>query len=135
MIILCVGLSGCDTTSPLSAIPNVIIYYEEGATRIFVSGSDYQYEGINITIENSTSIQNFTYGHTHMTNETEFNLEVRVLDNQSSGNDLEYQRYTYSAQITVEIKDDKTEFKIIDDHHDNEFTRESPYKTLLEKEK
>lgn len=134
IILLSVGMSGCDTPTPLSAIPSVIYYYADNETRVFVTGEEYMYEGINITIENESKTGNFTYGLTHNTSVIRFQLEVRVCDNEGNEEDPKYQWYTYSSSVRLEFEDEKTNFIIIDNHHTKEITREAPYKTLMEKE-
>jgi len=133
LIIVCVGISGCDTPTPLSAIPSVIYYHASNETRIFVTGDEYMFEGINITIEKESKLENFSYGLTHNTSLTEFQLEIRVLDNEGDEEKPEYQWYTYSASVQVDFEDERTNFVIVDNHHSKEVTREAPYKTLMEK--
>jgi len=133
LVVISVGISGCDTPTPISAIPSVTYYHEANETRIFVTGEHYMYEGINITINNTNKQDNFIYGLTHRTNLTHFQLEVRISDN--IGDELEprYIFYTYSANVTIEIEEDVITFIIIDIHQEKEILRESPYTTLMEK--
>lgn len=134
LIVISVGISGCDTPTPISAIPSVIYYYEANETRIFVTGDLYMYEGINITINDTSKRENFTYGLTHSTNLTQFLLEVRISDNTGDDQEPHYTYYIYSANVTVEIEEDPVRFIIVDIHQGREIERESPYKTLMEKD-
>ena len=134
IITLTVGLSGCDGPQPMASIPNVILYSIQNQTRVFVTGDDYMYESINITINNETEMENFTYGFTSGTSSDDIKLEVRVVDNQSNEDREKFVNYTYSALIMVEVKDDEINFILTDTNHDDEIERKSPYKTLMEKE-
>ena len=135
LIVISVGSSGCDTPTPLSAIPSVIYYHEANETRIFVTGELYMYEGINITINSTSKRENFTYGLTHSTILTDFQLEVHISDNTSNDPEPKYTYYTYSANVTVEVEEDFVKFLITDIHQEKKIERESPYKTLMEKVK
>jgi len=132
LVLLFVGISGCDSPTPLSAIPTVIYYHADNETRIYVHGEEFMFEGINITIENDSKIENFTYGTTHNTSLSEFRLEIRVLRNDGDLEEPKYKKYTYSADVRLEIDDQKAQFHIIDNHHDDEVKRDSPHKTIME---
>ena len=135
IVILSLGVSGCETTSPIAHIPSVIIYQAENETRVYVTGEEHLFEGINITINGTSKVENFTYGMMSNTTLTSFQLEVRVYDEEGDENDPKHQWYTYTATVSVEVEDDKTLYRLIDIHDDKEVSKEAPYKTLMEKVK
>jgi hypothetical protein len=133
IMILCVGISGCETTSPLSAIPSVIYFHAGNETRIYVTGEENMYVGINITIDNVSKVENYTYGLLGNTSLARFQLEVRVYDVEGDKEDPTYQWYTYSASVRIVNEEDELNFKIIDHHNEKEVTKTTPYKTVMEK--
>lgn len=133
IMILCVGISGCETTSPLSAIPSVIYYHAGNETRIYVTGGENMYVGMNITIDNVSKVENYTYGLLANTTLTRFQLEVSVYDVEGDMEDPSYQWYCYSSTVRVVNEHDELTFKIIDDHSEKEVTKHSPYKTVMRK--
>ena len=133
LIIMAVSFAGCDTPTPLSAIPSVVYYFAANESRVYVTGDDYMYEGINISFNGSSRTENFTYGLTHNTSKLAFQLEVRILDNTSTDDEIRYERYTYSATVRVEVKEDSVTFHIIDNNNEKEIERKAPYSTLMER--
>ncbi len=132
IIIITVGFTGCEAPQPYSSIPNVILYHVVNETRVFVSGEGYMYENINITIDNVTKEESFSYGLTSSTHNTSFRVEIRVLDNQSDDDKEDFINYAYSASVRVDIDHEKAYFYLTDTHHKDEVKRKSPYKTLME---
>ena len=130
------GISGCETTSPISHIPSVIYYHAGNETRMYVSGDD-MFDCINISINGTSRVENYTYGMMSATNLTSFQLEILVCDREGDDEDSDYQWYTYSAMVRVEPDDDHdyddVRFYLVDIHDDKEVSRQAPHKTLMEK--
>lgn len=135
IVTLTLGFAGCDTPSPLSHLPSVIMYSVENETRVYVSGNNHLYEGINITINGTSSVQNHTYGMTAGTNLSSFSLDIHVLTVDRSGREEKQLWYMYDATVWVEPRDDSRIFHITDTHHDHEVERTSPYVIRMEKMK
>ncbi len=128
------SIAGCDSPTPYSAIPKVTLYYAEGESRVFVSGENYMYESINITINNITEQANYSYGLTHSTANSTFHITSRVVDNRSTNGNEKIQIFVYSADVRVEIRDDTVYFHIRDIHNSDEVEKKSPYQTMMENE-
>ena len=135
LIMFSLGSSGCENSQPLSSIPKVITYYANNQSNVFVTGDDYMFDQIRITLDNETIEDEFTYGLKASTNNTTFSIRVMVLDNRSTENRIDIVTYTYDSNVTVDVRDiEEVLFTIIDNNHEREVERESPYEALMEKE-
>lgn len=134
VIVVAASFSGCNSPTPYSAIPRVILYYAAGESRVFVTGENYMYESLNITINNLTVEANYSYGLTHSTKNTTFHITSTVMDNRSTEDKKKIEIYFYSADVWVEIKGDTAYFHLTDIHNSHEVEKKSPYKTMMERE-